>query len=27
LVPEEDAYGKAISVIYRKDEGLVWKDL
>ena len=27
LVPEEDAYGKAISVIYRKGEGLVWKDL
>lgn len=27
LVPQELAYGKAISVIYRKGEGLVWKDL
>jgi signal peptidase I len=27
LVPAKDAYGKAISVIYRKNEGLVWKDL
>lgn len=27
LVPETIAYGKAVSVIYRKGEGLVWKDL
>jgi signal peptidase I len=27
LVPEELAYGKAVSVIYRRGEGLVWKDL
>lgn len=27
LIPEDIAYGKAVSVIYRKGEGFVWKGL
>ena len=27
LIPEREIYGKAISVVYRADEGLVWKSL